>query len=50
LKLAAIRFVLALTGILFAGIGLWWALIDRDKQFLHDRIAGTRLVRVPRKT
>jgi uncharacterized RDD family membrane protein YckC len=50
LKLAAIRFVLALTGILLAGIGLWWALIDRDKQFLHDRIAGTRLVRIPRKT
>jgi uncharacterized RDD family membrane protein YckC len=21
-----------------------WALIDRDRQFLHDRIAGTRLV------
>ncbi len=50
LKLAAFRFVLALAGILLAGIGLWWALIDRDKQFLHDRIAGTRLVCVPRKT
>lgn len=24
--------------------GLLWALIDKDKQFLHDRIAGTRLV------
>jgi hypothetical protein len=23
-----------------------WALIDADRQFLHDRIAGTRLVRV----
>ena len=22
-----------------------WALIDSDRQFLHDRIAGTRLVR-----
>lgn len=37
-----------------AGHGVWalgllalnyaWALIDRDRQFLHDRIAGTRLV------
>lgn len=25
-----------------------WALIDRDRQFLHDRLAGTRLVRVER--
>jgi uncharacterized RDD family membrane protein YckC len=23
-----------------------WALVDADRQFLHDRIAGTRLVRV----
>lgn len=23
-----------------------WALIDRDRQFLHDRIAGTRVVHV----
>jgi uncharacterized RDD family membrane protein YckC len=22
-----------------------WALVDRDRQFLHDRIAGTRIVR-----
>jgi uncharacterized RDD family membrane protein YckC len=26
------------------GISLLWALFDRDKQFLHDRLAGTRLV------
>jgi uncharacterized RDD family membrane protein YckC len=26
-----------------------WPLFDRDRQFLHDRIAGTRLIRVPRK-
>ena len=25
-----------------------WALIDRDRQFLHDRVAGTRLVRADR--
>jgi uncharacterized RDD family membrane protein YckC len=25
-----------------------WAVIDRDRQFLHDRIAGTRLVRLSR--
>lgn len=49
LKQAALRFVLAFLGLLLAGIGFWWALFDRDQQFLHDRIAGTRLIRVPRK-
>lgn len=46
---AMLRFVLALLGLLLAGIGFWWAFFDRDKQFLHDRIVGTRLIRVPRK-
>ncbi|TAG78390.1 MAG: hypothetical protein EAZ24_06775, partial [Burkholderiales bacterium] len=23
-----------------------WAIVDRDRQFLHDRIAGTRIVYV----
>ncbi|MBN8767700.1 MAG: RDD family protein [Thiobacillus sp.] len=49
LKQSALRFVLALAGLALAGVGFWWALFDRDHQFLHDRIAGTRLVRVPRK-
>jgi uncharacterized RDD family membrane protein YckC len=44
-----LRFFLALLGLLLAGAGFWWALVDRDRQFLHDRLAGTRLVRVPRK-
>jgi len=44
-----LRFSLALIGLLLAGVGFWWALFDRDRQFLHDRIVGTRLVRVPRK-
>ncbi len=30
--------------------GLLWGLVDRDQQFLHDRLLGTRLVRVPRPT
>ncbi len=38
------RFLLALV-LVPTGIGILWALVDRDRQFLHDRIAGTRLVR-----
>ena len=56
---AARRFAAAWIGPLaalaaYAWIGRWgfpllalnfaWALVDRDRQFLHDRIAGTRVV------
>ena len=39
------RYLLAVPGVL-SGIGVLWALVDRDRQFLHDRLAGTRIVRV----
>ena len=39
------RFILAMLGFLFAGIGFFWALVDPDGQFLHDRICKTRLAR-----
>jgi len=45
LKQALLRFVLAMVLIPAFGISLVWALFDRDRQFLHDRLAGTRLVR-----
>lgn len=44
-RTALLRFALALI-VVPTGIGLGWALFDRDQQFLHDRIAGTRLVLV----
>lgn len=44
-KQAALRFVLALLGIGCLGIGILWALFDVDGQFLHDRLAGTRLIK-----
>jgi uncharacterized RDD family membrane protein YckC len=40
---ALLRFVLALV-LVPTGISVAWALFDRDRQFLHDRLAGTRLV------
>lgn len=39
-----LRYVLAWPSIVYLGAGLLWALFDRDGQFLHDRLAGTRLV------
>jgi uncharacterized RDD family membrane protein YckC len=29
-------------------VSIVWALFDRERQFLHDRLTGTRLVNVPR--
>ena len=42
---ALLRFLLALAGAAALGAGYLWALIDPDGQFLHDRLAGTRIVR-----
>jgi uncharacterized RDD family membrane protein YckC len=42
---ALLRFLLALAFVP-TGISLLWALFDRERQFLHDRLAGTRLVLV----
>lgn len=47
LKQGWLRYALAWPSVLFFGIGLWWALIDRDRQFLHDRLAGTRIILLP---
>ena len=40
----ALRYVLAWPSVSYLGAGMLWALFDRDRQFLHDRLAGTRLV------
>lgn len=45
-KQALLRYIVALLGIPFGGIGIWWALFDRDQQFLHDRVAGTKIISV----
>lgn len=36
-----LRYLLAWPSLLVYGVGLVWALFDRDRQFLHDRLAGT---------
>lgn len=41
---ALLRYLLCWPSLGLVGIGLLWALFDPERQFLHDRIAGTRLV------
>lgn len=44
------RYILAWPSIGLAGIGIVWALLDREDQFLHDRLAGTRIIFAPPTT
>lgn len=41
---ALLRYLAAWPSISLCGLGLLWAIIDKDKQFLHDRLAGTRII------
>jgi uncharacterized RDD family membrane protein YckC len=42
-RAALLRFVAALL-LVPTLLGILWALVDRDRQFLHDRLAGSLLV------
>lgn len=41
---AVLRYLAAWPSITLFGIGILWSLVDKDRQFLHDRIAGTRVI------
>lgn len=47
---AWLRYALAWPSVLCFGLGLAWALIDPDRQFLHDRLVRTRVVLLPPTT
>ena len=42
--LGVLRFSLAALGLMCAGLGFFWAFVDPERQFLHDRLCKTRLV------
>jgi uncharacterized RDD family membrane protein YckC len=42
---ALARYLIGTAGLLLLGVGFLWAFVDRERQFLHDRLAGTRIVR-----
>jgi uncharacterized RDD family membrane protein YckC len=39
------RYLLAVPGVVLGGVAFLWGFVDRDRLFLHDRLAGTRIVR-----
>lgn len=49
LKVATFRYVLASFSLLLFGLGFLWAVVDRDRLFLHDRLLNNKIIFVPRK-
>src|SRR5690606_18797478 len=43
-----VRYVVGQLSLLLAGLGFWWAWIDRDGLAWHDRASGTRMRREAR--
>lgn len=44
---ALLRYALAWPSLLCFGAGILWVIFDPDRQFLHDRLAGTCIVLMP---
>ncbi len=44
-----LRYAVGTLSVAAAGLGLWWALLDRQRLAWHDRASGTRLVRLPKR-
>lgn len=45
---AVLRYLLAWPSTLCFGVGILWAFFDPDRQFLHDRFTGSRIVLMPK--
>lgn len=50
LKAASLRLLAALLSIAPAGLGYFWALIDREGRTWHDRLSGTRVIVAPKES
>ena len=49
LKSAIFRYVLASLSLMVFGLGFLWAIVDRDRLFLHDRLLKNKIIYAPRK-
>ena len=50
LKLAMVRYLFASISLMLFGLGFLWAIVDRDKLFLHDRLLKNQIIFVQRNT
>jgi len=45
-----LRYAVATLSSLLLGLGFWWAWVDREGLTWHDRVSGTRMIRMPKGT
>lgn len=45
-----IRYAIGTLSLLAAGLGFWWAWLDRGRLTWHDRLSGTRMMRLPKRS
>jgi uncharacterized RDD family membrane protein YckC len=45
----AVRYTVGTFSLGLAGLGFWWAWIDRDRLTWHDRASNTRMERMPKR-
>lgn len=43
------RYAVGTLSLLLAGLGFWWAWVDRGRLTWHDRLSGTRMQREPKR-
>lgn len=43
------RYAVGTLSLLLAGLGFWWAWVDRKRLTWHDRLSGTRMQREPKR-
>jgi uncharacterized RDD family membrane protein YckC len=43
-----VRYAMATVSLSLGGLGFWWAWVDRDRLTWHDRVSGTRMLRLPK--
>jgi uncharacterized RDD family membrane protein YckC len=44
-----VRYAVGTLSVALGGVGFWWALVDRQRLTWHDRVSGTRMVRLPKR-
>jgi len=44
LKGAVLRYVLATASLILFGVGFLWAVFDKDRLFLHDRLIKSKII------
>jgi uncharacterized RDD family membrane protein YckC len=44
------RYAVGTLSLLLGGMGFWWAWFDRGKLTWHDRVSGTRMVRIEKRS